>query len=58
MASILGLLNLIQTEDKEKHNYNPLYLNYLQQSAEQLDKIIHKIVDNTTAIERSVRCEV
>ncbi len=49
VASILGLLNLIKTEDKE--TYNPLYLQYLQQSAEQLDKIIHKIVANTTAIE-------
>ncbi len=49
VASILGLLNLIKTEDKQ--TYNPLYLQYLQQSAEQLDRIIHKIVDNTTAIE-------
>ncbi len=49
VASILGLLNLIKTEDRQ--TYNPLYLQYLQQSAEQLDKIIHKIVANTTAIE-------
>ena len=49
VASILGLLNLIKTEDKQ--TYNPLYMQYLQQSAEQLDVIIHKIVANTTAIE-------
>ncbi len=45
VATILGLMNLIKMEENQ-HNIL-LYITYLQNEVEFLDKIIHKIVDAT-----------
>jgi PAS domain S-box-containing protein len=46
VANILGIIGLLQTEK----SYNELYVQYLLQSAEELDAIIHKIVAQTNEI--------
>jgi signal transduction histidine kinase len=46
VANILGLINLIEDEEN-KTGYNPIYLEYLKTSAQELDNIIHKIVNIT-----------
>ncbi len=42
VANILGLIDLIKTNDNK--GYNETYLNYLLQSTQELDAVIHKIV--------------
>lgn len=45
VANILGLTNIINKDELSRENLQTF--NYLQQSAEDLDKIIHEIVDET-----------
>lgn len=49
LANILGLISIIDAE-KEK-SYNQEYLDYLKESAEELDKIIQQIVDHSADLE-------
>lgn len=49
LANILGLIHLIKFDDRNE--FNPLYLEKLKQSAEQLDETVSSIVENTKTIE-------
>lgn len=44
LAKIMGLVNLFQTEKDEE--YKALYLRYLKESADELDAVIHKIIND------------
>ncbi|SFB83300.1 PAS domain S-box-containing protein [Flexibacter flexilis DSM 6793] len=44
LAKILGLVNLFQTEKDEE--YKTLYLQYLKESADELDAVIHKVIND------------
>jgi len=48
LANILGLINLIRAETD--NSFLPTYINYLQVAADELDAIIHKIVNDTQDI--------
>lgn len=48
VANILGLVNLIEMGKNE--GYNQQYLDYLRKATEDLDAVIHKIVEQTSII--------
>jgi len=50
VANILGLINLLE-EDIKKENHD-IYLAYLKQSTQELDNIIHKIVEAANSSEQ------
>lgn len=47
VANILGLMNLIQTEQEEEGKYDLRYLDFLNKTAKELDKIIEHIIMKT-----------
>jgi hypothetical protein len=51
VATILGLIHLIKDEKDTKGAFSMEYVNYLHQTVQGLDAIIHKIVEYTYPFE-------
>ncbi len=52
LANLIGLVQLLKTKNKEKNPVENLkILNYINETAEKLDKIIHDIVNKTKEFE-------
>lgn len=52
VANILGLCDLLNNYPNQTEADKRLYVNYLNVAAQELDKIIHKIVDATNSLEK------
>lgn len=52
LANILGLIHLIKFDDRNE--FNPLYLEKLKKSAEELDETIATIVSHTKTVEEDI----